>query len=272
LMFEEGTGPGEDNLKKKKKMKKKKLSKKISQSQPSSSTIMNVNDLSPHLQHLFDDLCCRFIVNCPEEEYESFVRICFQIEEANWFYEDNYRSQDPTLPKFTLPNFIKIMFKYCPILQPYQDKVDDIISNFNNYRVKVPVFGAILINSQLDKCLLVKGYGVNCSWGFPKGKINLGESEVECAIREVIEETGADLNGMINEEEYIEGNIRLQKVKLFIVPFIDENMLLEPHSNHEISEIEWFLIDDIQEKKYQGMKLSTFTWPCHLLLNLKHGS
>jgi hypothetical protein len=33
----------------------------------------------------------------------------------------------------------------------------------------VPVFGAILLNPALDKCIMVKGWKSN-SWGFPKGK------------------------------------------------------------------------------------------------------
>jgi mRNA-decapping enzyme subunit 2 len=35
----------------------------------------------------------------------------------------------------------------------------------------VPVFGAILLNPSLDKCLMVKGWKSGASWGFPKGKV-----------------------------------------------------------------------------------------------------
>lgn len=53
------------------------------------------------LQFLFS----RFIVNCPQEELQSFERVCFQIEQAHWYYDDNYRDKDPTLPEFTLKQF-----------------------------------------------------------------------------------------------------------------------------------------------------------------------
>jgi mRNA-decapping enzyme subunit 2 len=35
----------------------------------------------------------------------------------------------------------------------------------------VPVYGAILLNPALDKCLMVKGWKPGASWGFPKGKV-----------------------------------------------------------------------------------------------------
>jgi len=46
------------------------------------------------------------------------------------------------------------------------------------------VCGAILLNPNLDKCLLVKSWQRNL-WSFPGGKINKDESELECAKREV---------------------------------------------------------------------------------------
>ena len=35
------------------------------------------------------------------------------------------------------------------------------------------------------QCLLVQGYPASTSWGFPKGKLERGESDMDCAIREV---------------------------------------------------------------------------------------
>ena len=37
----------------------------------------------------------------------------------------------------------------------------------------------------LVKCVLVQGYWSKSSWSFPKGKVNLDESEFDCAVREV---------------------------------------------------------------------------------------
>lgn len=39
---------------------------------------------------ILDDLASRFIINVPDDERSDFVRICFQIELAHWFYLDFY--------------------------------------------------------------------------------------------------------------------------------------------------------------------------------------
>src|SRR5947207_976350 len=66
-----------------------------------------------------DDLCVRFIINLPQEELESVERICFQVEEAQWFYEDFVRPLDPTLPSMTLRNFCLRIFQHCPLLSKF---------------------------------------------------------------------------------------------------------------------------------------------------------
>ena len=49
----------------------------------------------------------------------------------------------------------------------------------------IPVVGAILVSPGLDRCLLVRGWGAQASWGFPRGKINEHEPDAACAVREV---------------------------------------------------------------------------------------
>jgi hypothetical protein len=47
----------------------------------------------------------RFIINVPEAELASVERICFQVEQAHWFYEDFIREIKPDLPSFQLKTF-----------------------------------------------------------------------------------------------------------------------------------------------------------------------
>jgi len=203
------------------------------------------HNYSSHLIHILDDLCSRFIINCPIEEFQSFERICFQLELAHWFFEDNYRLSDPLLPSFTLKDFFTIMFQHCPLLNPYSHQVDEIMAKFIDYKTRVPGYGAVLLNPSLAKCLLVKGCGLRPCWGFPRGKVNQNESETDCAIREVYEEIGFNLTGLINEPDYIEQKVRDQVIKLFIIPFIPEDTEFHPRTKNEISGIEWHEILDI---------------------------
>lgn len=55
------------------------------------------------------------------------------------------------------------------------------------------VAGAILIDSTLSHLLLVKA-SIGKRWFFPKGKANFNESIPDCARREVLEETGFDID------------------------------------------------------------------------------
>ena len=48
-------------------------------------------------------------------------------------------------------------------------------------------------------CVLTGG-----TWGFPKGKINQDEDPAQCAVREVMEETGYDSSPLLKREHFIE--------------------------------------------------------------------
>lgn len=38
-------------------------------------------------EDLLEELAARFVLNCPEEELNSFERILFLVEQAHWYYE-----------------------------------------------------------------------------------------------------------------------------------------------------------------------------------------
>ena len=100
--------------------------------------------------------------------------------------QDFYREKDPSLRSLSLKAFTGIIFQHCPgLTQLYKDR-DAIYANFSAYKQTVPVMGAILLNVAMDKCLLVRGYKDSASWGFPKGKVAKEESDMACAIREVL--------------------------------------------------------------------------------------
>ena len=129
----------------------------------------------------------------------------------------------------------------------------------------VPVCGAIILNPTLDKCLLVKGWSKNATWGFPKGKINKNESEIACAAREVQEEVifcqnaaifcgfsllllslkvGYDVSKLINEEDSITATINNndQTMKLYIAAGVSEDTLFETQTRKEIRYQSHFIV------------------------------
>lgn len=61
---------------------------------------------------ILDDLASRFIINVPVEERTDFIRICFQIELAHWFYLDFYCSaEDEKLVPCGIKQFAMHMFQ-----------------------------------------------------------------------------------------------------------------------------------------------------------------
>ncbi|KAJ1503646.1 mRNA-decapping enzyme subunit 2 [Coelomomyces lativittatus] len=57
------------------------------------------------LKEVIDDLAARFIINVPNAELASIERICFQIEQAHWYYQDFVQIENPLLPSITLKSF-----------------------------------------------------------------------------------------------------------------------------------------------------------------------
>jgi hypothetical protein len=93
----------------------------------------------------------RFIINVPSEELASIERICFQIEQAHWFYEDFVREERPNFPSFSLKNFSALFFAHCPLLVQWAHDHEKAFQTFMEYKVRVPVCGAIMLNERLDK-------------------------------------------------------------------------------------------------------------------------
>ncbi|KAI8606406.1 Dcp2, box A domain-containing protein [Dissophora ornata] len=208
-------------------------------------------------ENVLDDLSSRFIINVPDEELASVERICFQIEQAHWFYEDFIREQNSSLPSFNLKNFSAKFFQHCPLLHEWSNEHETAFANFMEYKIRVPVCGAIILNEAMDKCILVKGWTARSGWGFPKGKINKDEPDTSCAVREVWEETGFDVTDRIKEDDYIEQTIKDQRIRLYIIKGVPESTMFEPQTRKEISKIEWHYIADLPTSKPKPIEKGT---------------
>lgn len=112
--------------------------------------------------------CSRFILNLPDEELASLERICFQVEQAyvatpltpstrlicisrHWFYEDFIREQNPTFPSLPLKKFSAMLFHACPLLHQWSNDHENAFNMFMQYKTRVPVCGAIMLNDSWDK-------------------------------------------------------------------------------------------------------------------------
>lgn len=189
------------------------------------------------------DLCIRFIVNLPADDYETFERLFFAIESAHWFYDDFYRENDVTLPRLPLKTFATCLFEQTSLLSQYRHLVDQLVSQFQTYKKAVPTCGAALLNDQMDHLVIVRGWGRDGRWGFPKGKLSKNESEIDCAIREVEEETDFDMSGYVDDTtDSIESFIGDRLLKIFLVPGVPRDIHFHTNTRKEISDIMWIPI------------------------------
>lgn len=151
----------------------------------------------------------------------------------------------------SLKSFSLKMFQHCPLFSAFSP--DDHLrafQQFMEYKTRVPVRGAILLNSAMDSAVLVKGYKKGASWSFPRGKINKDEPDLDCATREVYEETGFDLNeaGLVERNspvDYLEVTLKDQQVRLFIFRDVPQDTFFEPKTRKEIGDIQWYKLTDL---------------------------
>ncbi|XP_064607984.1 m7GpppN-mRNA hydrolase-like [Liolophura sinensis] len=193
--------------------------------------------------YVLDDLCSRFIINIPEEERQDLVRIFFQIELAHWFYLDFYCAETPELRACGIKDFSAQVFRHCAFLSSYADDVDKRLADWKTYKMSVPTYGAIMLDPELKNCLLVQGYWAKASWGFPKGKVNEQECALDCAVREVLEETGFSVEDLVDKNEYLENQMNDQLTRLYIVPGVPMTTKFQPKTRKEIKSLQWFNID-----------------------------
>ena len=94
-------------------------------------------------------------------------------------------------------------------------------------------------------------------WGFPKGRRNMSEKNINCAIREFCEETNCDIKDMhilerLNclDEEY-EGSNLVKYKHVYYIASTENNKELtisDIEQLYEIGEIGWFTIPEALEK------------------------
>ncbi|SBS87954.1 mRNA-decapping enzyme 2, putative (DCP2) [Plasmodium ovale curtisi] len=193
----------------------------------------------------------RFIALLPEFLLKDHVHLYFQIQEAYWWYDDMWQDKYPDkLPKLSLKTFGYLICDDCPILKKYVPRSahEKFSLNWRRYCRTIPLRGAILLNHNLKKCLLVKGWSTD-SWSFPKGKVDELEEDSVCACREIYEEIGIDIFPYIDEQVYIETHIEDQPIKLFIIPGVKEDTKFQPKTRKEIGAIRWFEIEKLLQYK-----------------------
>lgn len=190
------------------------------------------------LDNAIEDLVVRFILNVPPEDLATVERVLFHFEEASWFYTDFVKLMNPYLPNLSIRSFSKTVKDICPLIWNWDITPENALVKFSMYKRSIPVRGAAIFNENLSKILLLRGANSK-HWSFPRGKIGKDEDDVSCCIREVKEETGFDLTGYIDADQYVERNMNGKNFKIFLVKGVPEDFEFKPEHKNEIQAIEW---------------------------------
>ena len=145
-----------------------------------------------------------------------------------------------------------LLFQHCPLFSGFTG-AEHIAAyeDFLAYKVRVPVRGAILLDESMKQVVLVRGWKKGANWSFPRGKINKDERDLDCAIREVDEETGFDVRaaGLVPVDEadakYIDITMREQHLRMFVFRNVPLDTYFEPKTRKEISKIQWYNLREL---------------------------
>ncbi|EAQ88965.1 hypothetical protein CHGG_05584 [Chaetomium globosum CBS 148.51] len=158
----------------------------------------------------------------------------------------------------SLRSFCLRIFQHCPLLAPFSaENHMRAFEEFMQYKTRVPVRGAILLNEAMDSTVLVKGWKKGANWSFPRGKINKDEDDLDCAVREVYEETGFDIKqaGLVPREDevkYIQISMREQQIRLYVFRNVPMDTVFEPKTRKEISRVEWYKLSELPAFRKKG--------------------
>ncbi|KAA1099217.1 mRNA-decapping enzyme subunit 2 [Puccinia graminis f. sp. tritici] len=106
------------------------------------------------LEDVLEDLASRFILNLPIVELSHIERVCFQVEQAHWFYKDFVMPNSLlNLPSYHLKTVTGLFFKKCDLLtvdeaplagrdpcaSTHSSKITDMRTWLTNNHLLVPI-------------------------------------------------------------------------------------------------------------------------------------
>lgn len=187
--------------------------------------------------NILDSIITRFFVGLEDHEKNAIERIFFILEEAHWFLIDNYM-----ISNISLAAFSKEVLEYIGVRM----NIDDALKDFVKYRQSVKVYGAIIVNQDLTRVLTVKEKKKTGNYSFPKGKKCMNEEGIECAVREIYEEIGYDVQRKIFNLPIIV----FDKITFYFVFNVKTDFPFQTQTKKEIEEIKWLSIKRLSRGEY----------------------
>lgn len=180
------------------------------------------------------------------------IHIWFQIEEAHWWYCDEWLEKYDSLPRLGLIQFAEQVRSCAPYLRDLLGNVHESYKQWINYSKSIPVFGGVLLDPTAQYCLMVQGYH-SSSFSFPKGKKDEGEeTPEETAAREVHEETNFEASLLFSQSSarILTKKVQKQETTFIVVSGAPWAYPYTPQKRREILHIAWVPLDLLRGAAY----------------------
>lgn len=148
------------------------------------------------------------------------------------------------------------------------------------YKNSKELFEKLKDSGELKTLTEVKPLYQSPEWGFPKGRRNLFEKNLDCALREFEEETTIDsdnveiLNKISSVSEVYTGTNNQNYKHIYYLGYVDkeniEDECLVNISNYEVGKIAWFSWDEVTDliRSYYHEKIKVINMVYFLFINL----
>jgi len=204
--------------------------------------------------------------------YIEFIRGIYDINDKKQL-EKMFKlmSQDEII-KIKNNNFLdlwKLLWNKTAYKKVYQK---EFILSYNKFKL-------LKTSGKLSELLLIQNKYKYNEWEVPKGKKQKNETNLECAIREVEEETSINNNSYILllnllksstiQYEYIGTNNIMYK-NIFYLSILNNNYILNTKENKEVKQSKLMTIDELQDyiRDYDTEKINILTKLFLFIMNI----
>ena len=151
-------------------------------------------------------------------------------------------------------DFIKYCFQHFKLFRQLRKPAHVVFDEYKYKLDSIDVAGVYILNETEDKICMIRT--LNGKYDFPKGKLEIGETPMQAAIRETTEEIGFDCTGLLYEKEdtyfpfehrskHICGQAK-KMVHMYLLKGIPETTVFKSNvTRYEVNEILWVKLAEL---------------------------